>query len=301
MKNQNRCNIPLLTVFTPTYNRAKILGRTYESLCKQENKDFIWLIIDDGSSDNTGELVKQWQKQQNGFEIQYIYKENGGMHTAHNTAYENIITDLNVCIDSDDMMAENAVETIYRIWGKISDCNYAGIIGLDADFDGKILGTGFSEEGSSTTLSGFYQKGGKGDKKLVYRTDLMKKYPPYPVFGNEKLVPLSYKYLLCDQDYQLYATNSILCNVEYQPEGSTNNMWKQRVRNSKGFAFHKSICMKYPAGIKKLIKDTILYIAFSKLSNNQEYVRESPRKLLTILLIPLGLCMYVIIKKKSGL
>ena len=102
----------LLTVFTPTYNRAHTLHRTYESLCNQDCKDFIWLIIDDGSTDHTDDLVKSLQQKDNGFEIQYIYKENGGMHTAHNTAYENIYTELNVCIDSDDKMAPGAVRMI---------------------------------------------------------------------------------------------------------------------------------------------------------------------------------------------
>ena len=101
-----------LTVFTPTYNRADTLLRTYESLCVQDCKDFIWLIIDDGSDDCTAQRIDSWKHKENGFEIQYIYKENGGMHTAHNTAYENIHTELNVCIDSDDKMAPNAVRKI---------------------------------------------------------------------------------------------------------------------------------------------------------------------------------------------
>ena len=103
-----------LTVFTPAYNRAHTLPRTYESLKKQSNKDFIWLIVDDGSSDSTAELVKEWQKKEVEFEIQYIYKRNGGMHTAHNIAYENIYTELNVCIDSDDCLADDAVNFIWN-------------------------------------------------------------------------------------------------------------------------------------------------------------------------------------------
>ena len=109
----------LLTVFTPAYNRASTLPRTYQSLCEQECKDFIWLIVDDGSSDNTRELVEGWKNQDNGFEIQYIYKKNGGMHTAHNVAYENIHTELNICIDSDDRMAEGAVKKIKTAWLKV--------------------------------------------------------------------------------------------------------------------------------------------------------------------------------------
>ena len=78
----NKTADPLLTIFTPAYNRAHTLSRTYESLCRQSCKDFIWLIVDDGSADNTVELVRDWQSRDNGFTIQYIYKENGGMHTA---------------------------------------------------------------------------------------------------------------------------------------------------------------------------------------------------------------------------
>ena len=101
----------ILTVFTPTYNRAHTLTRTYESMYRQNCKDFIWLIVDDGSTDNTAELVKSWMKKDNGFEIRYVYKENGGMHTAHNTAYENIDTEINTCIDSVDMFAEGAAKS----------------------------------------------------------------------------------------------------------------------------------------------------------------------------------------------
>ena len=135
-----------ITVFTPAYNRAHTLPRTYESLCQQNCKDFIWLIVDDGSIDNTVELIKEWQIKDNGFEIRYIYKENGGMHTAHNVAYENIDTELNVCIDSDDRLAENAVKKILEKWNEVKDLGYAGLIGLDADLDGNLIGKGFSYE-----------------------------------------------------------------------------------------------------------------------------------------------------------
>ena len=129
-----------LTVFTPAYNRAHTIGRTYKSLCSQKCKDFVWLIVDDGSTDNTAELVKDWMSKDNGFEIQYIYKENGGMHTAHNVAYRNIHTELNTCIDSDDALSENAVEKIINKWNQIKSRGYAGIIALDANMNtGKVI------------------------------------------------------------------------------------------------------------------------------------------------------------------
>ena len=290
-----------LTVFTPAYNRAHTLSRTYESLRAQGNKNFIWLIVDDGSTDNIAELVKSWQYKENGFEIQYIYKENGGMHTAHNTAYENIHTELNVCIDSDDCMAENAVEKILEKWEEVKNRGYAGIIGLDADLNtGKLIGKGFAEGMTETTLSGYYAAGGLGDKKLVYRTDVIKEYPPYPVFEGEKYVALAYKYRLIDQKYKLAVLPEVLCDVEYQATGSSATMWKQYVKNPKGFAFWRKVCMEYPESSKRLIVDCIHYVAESVLAKDRNFIKESPRKLLTICCIPVGIVMCWMIKKKEN-
>ena len=168
-----------LTVFTPTYNRARTLQRTYESLCRQDCKEFIWLIIDDGSTDGTSELVQSWQRKENGFEVQYIYQENGGMHTAHNTAYENIDTELNMCIDSDDYLTDDAVEKILSFWGKNKDEKYGGIIALDIFQNGEIIGKKLPEQ-KSIAYNDYYEYGGTGDKKVIYRTDVITKYPPYP-------------------------------------------------------------------------------------------------------------------------
>lgn len=279
-----------ITVFTPAYNRAYTLPRTYESLKKQGNKNFIWLIVDDGSTDNTKELVNKWISEEKEFTIQYIYKENGGMHTAHNVAYQNITTELNVCIDSDDCLAENAIDKILTFWNKNKSDKYAGIVGLDSDLNGNLIGKDFDNL-KETTLSGYYANGGKGDKKLVYRTDVINKYPKYPVFEGEKYVGLNYKYLLIDQDYKLLVLNEVLCNVEYQEDGSSNSMWKQYYRNPNGFAFLRKFYMQYNISLKRNIMDCIHYVSSSKLAKNKHYIKESPKKLLTILMIPFGLLL----------
>ena len=281
-----------LTVFTPAYNRAHTLPGTYESLCQQDCRDFIWLIVDDGSTDGTDLLVQSWQQRDKGFEIRYIYKENGGMHTAHNTAYEHIDTELNVCIDSDDRMAEGAVAKIINFWNSVKDNaeDLAGIIGLDADFSGKIIGKGFPKESRFTTLSGYYAVGGKGDKKLVYRTDVMREMPPYPVYPGEKYNSLAYKYLMCDQKYRLAVLNEVLCLVDYQPDGSTANMFRQYLANPKGFAFTRITDMiYYPASKKRMFMTGVHYCSSSIIARNKYFIRESPRKLLTICCIPFGL------------
>lgn len=290
-----------LTVFTPAYNRAHTLPRTYESLLRQSCKDFVWLIVDDGSADNTADIVRHWQEADNGFEIRYIRKENGGMHTAHNTAYANIDTELNVCIDSDDCMADGAVERILNEWGLVRHLGYAGIIALDADLDGNVLGTGFPAGMTETTLCGYYAGGGSGDKKLIYRTDVINRYPPYPVFEGERYVALAYKYRLIDQDYKLAVLDEVVCNVEYLPDGSSGTMWKQYLKNPRGFAFWRKVCMQYPESGKRMIADCIHYVAESTIAGNRKFVQESPRKLLTALMTPAGVLLAAVIKKKNQL
>ena len=294
-------NNTLLTIFTPAYNRAQTLIRTYESLQKQTCKDFIWLIIDDGSSDNTRELAERWREEEQSFTIQYIHKENGGMHTAHNTAYQNIHTELNTCIDSDDAMPEDAVEKILSKWNEVKDKGYAGIIALDANMaDGKVIGKGFPDGVKETTVSGYYAAGGSGDKKLIYRTDIINKYPEYPVFKGEKYLSLAYKYRLIDQDYKMAVLNEIVCLVEYQADGSTNNMIHQYYKNPKGFAFWRKIRMKYPDSKKRVFIDCIHYVAESRMAGNKHYIKESPEKVMTVMALPAGIVLEKVIRKRNG-
>lgn len=288
-----------LTVFTPAYNRAHTLPRTYQSLRLQDCKDFVWLIVDDGSSDNTAEIVCNWQKKDNGFEIRYIYKENGGMHTAHNVAYENIDTEINVCIDSDDCLALGAVRKILEKWREVKNLGYAGLIGLDADLDGNLIGKGFPKGMFETTLAGYYAAGGCGDKKLVYRTDVIKQYPSYPVFEGERYVALAYKYRLIDQDYKLAIINEVLCNVEYQVDGHSAGMWKEYFHSPKGFAFYRMVCMRHPETSKRLIIDCVHYCSSSLIARNRNYIKESPCKLLTVACTIPGVVLAMITRKKA--
>ena len=221
------------------------------------------------------------------------------MHTAHNAAYANIHTELNTCIDSDDMLAVGAVEKILRKWAEVKDKGYAGIVGLDADFEGKIIGKDFPAAATETTLSGYYAAGGTGDKKLVYRTDIIHAYPEYPVFEGEKYVSLAYKYLLIDQDHKLAVLNEVLCNVEYQPDGSSRNMLRQYLRNPQGFAFIRKENLKYIKDWKRNVTDVIHYCSSSQISGNPHYVRESPRPFLTALCIPAGRLLTAYIRKKA--
>ena len=284
-----------LTIFTPTYNRAHTLHRTYQSLSSQTCKDFEWLIIDDGSTDNTFEIVKSWISEAD-FNIRYIYQENQGMHGAHNTAYRNITTELNTCIDSDDYMPIDAVENIISFWNKKRNDKYAGFIGLDQREDGSIIGTPFPNNMHETTLIEFYANGGKGDKKLVYRTDVIKKYPEYPIFKGERYVGLAYKYMLIDQDFTMLTLNKPLVTVEYQEDGSSNTMWKQYWNNPQGFAFFRKTEMVVAPTFKRKFISCVHYVSSSLISKNKNFIKESPKKLLTMLAVIPGIMLYYITK-----
>lgn len=286
-----------LTIFTPAYNRARTLERTYQSLCKQTCKDFEWLIIDDGSTDNTAEIVNDWIKESD-FMIRYIYQENQGMHGAHNTAYKNITTELNTCIDSDDYMPNDAVENIITFWENNRNNKYAGFIGLDQREDGSIIGTSFPSEMKETTLMDFYAKGGTGDKKLVYQTDIIKQYPEYPLFAGERYVGLAYKYMLIDQDYKMLTLNKPLVTVEYQVDGSSNMMWKQYWNNPRGFAFFRKTEMVVAPTLKRRFISCIHYVSSCIISKNKNLYKESPQRMLTLFAIIPGIVLFAIIKHK---
>ena len=286
-----------ITVFTPTYNRAYSLPQLYKSLCRQTSQDFVWLVIDDGSTDDTAQLVQSWIKE-NKIDIQYIYQENQGMHGAHNTAYKNIVTELNVCIDSDDFMPTSAIDNILKFWNENGSKKYGGIVGLDVDKDDKIIGNKLPENRKSTTLYGYYARGGKGDKKLVLRTEIVKKYPPYPLFEGERFVPLGILYLMIDQVYELLILNKPLCVVEYMPDGSSMNILKQYTKNPKGFLYARKLRMNYPVSFLENIKNVLHYVSFSLFAKEKRIIRNSPKRLLTFFLFPLGVLLNQYIQHK---
>lgn len=281
-----------LTIFTPSYNRAYTLHKCYESLKNQTYKDFTWLIIDDGSTDNTKELVDTWINEEI-IEIKYHYQNNQGMHGAHNTAYELIDTELNVCIDSDDYMPEDAVEKIIKFWNKNKRDDLAGIIALDAYEDGSVIGDKFPDNIKETTLfevNNIHKI--PGDKKLVYRTELTKKYP-YPLFEGERYVGLAYKYYKLDEEYKLATLNEVICIVEYLDDGSSNNMLRQYRKNPRGFAFYRVENMKHSrASFKFKLKESIHYVSSSLIAKNKRFLLETPHKLLTIISMPIGIGLY---------
>lgn len=291
-----------LTVFTPTYNRAHTLPRTYESLLQQTCKDFEWLVIDDGSSDNTQKLVNGWIKE-NRIPITYLHKENGGLFTGYNTAYANIDTELCVCIDSDDFMPENAVELIVNHWRKYGSEKYAGITGLDFTLDRNPIGGYFPNDLKEGYIIDLYlKKIHSGDTKQVMRTEIMKSIPPMEGFPGEKNFNPIYLLLQADNLLPSLFLNENLCFVEYQigADSMSQGIFRQYLDSPNSFAKMRLLEMSLKRNsFKNLLRVNIHYNSSTIIASDPNWLTNSPRKLLTILTRPLGWILSKYIKIKA--
>jgi len=289
----------ILTVFTPTYNRAYCLPQCYEGMKTQTCRDFIWMIIDDGSTDGTKELAAGWQAE-GLVEIVYVYQRNQGMHGAHNTAYENIKTLLNTCIDSDDYMPPDAVQKIVEFWQLNGGDKYSGIAALDCDADGNVIGTELPDNIKSSRYFDLYHKHKvRGDKKLIYRSELTREYP-YPIFEGEKYVGLACKYTKIDINYEMLILNQPVCCVEYMLDGSSNNMMKSYVNNPRGFAYIRREAMALPmGGFSHKFQQAVHYVSSSIFAKDADFLRNSPKKLTTLLALPFGMLLNIYIRFKA--
>ena len=291
-----------LTIFTPTYNRAHTIERTYHSLCRQSCKEFDWLIIDDGSTDNTASIVKAWVAE-NKIPIRYVYKENGGLYTGYNVAYSLIESELCVCVDSDDYMPDDAVEKIYRCWIERGGEQYAGLIGLDFHLDGTPIGGYFPTGLDNVWFIDLYiKKLHLGDVKPVLRTDLMKTVAPMVGFEGEKNFNPAYMMMqVCDR-YPILLLNENLCFVDYQTglDSMSAGIWKQ-YRNSP-HSFQKQRILELQLvhnSWKNRIRVAIHYVASSLIAHDKGWLRKSPKKWITVLVSPMGLVLYLLILYKS--
>lgn len=293
---------PTLTIFTPTYNRADLLTRGYQALKQQKCKDFEWLIVDDGSTDNTRDVVCGFQEQDNGFEIKYIYKENGGLHTGYNCAIAHADTELCMCVDSDDWIAENAVERILMLWGQVKRDDCAGIVAQDIDPDGNptcvIDGSGYINLNAYDVTHRW-----AGDRKLVIRTELYKAVAPMPSFPGEKNFNPQYMHYKIAQDYTFYVLNEPICIVDYQDTGMSAGIYKQFLNSPNSFAeFRRMQMTMRPNNWKFIIKSAIHYDSSCILAGKySEIATKSPRKVLTMLVMPIGYALSRYIQHKAEL
>lgn len=296
-----------ITIFTPTYNRGneKCLGQCYKDLCAQTCKDFVWLIIDDGSTDGTREFVRPWLDknimEQNGFEIKYVYKKNGGTHTGYNKAFDLCETELIFCFETDDELLPKAIEMIYKAAegrmydesiGLISTTHYIG--------RNEIIGTPvIGKEKLISFQECYYKYHIKGDKFFVYKMKSIGDYR-FPEYDGEKLCGTSAMLLTIHGKYLI--VNENIYNKSYLEDGySHGDVALNLAKSPKGFSYLNKVKLAEIRNIRSTVKSAIHYIGCSLLSGNTEIIKNSPRKCWTILLYPFGIVWYLLLRKKRRL
>lgn len=223
-----------VTVFTPTYNRAYILGDLYHSLQRQTCMDFEWLIVDDGSADDTKALVASWQGEKNPFPIRYVYQENGGKCRAINRGLKEADGRLFFTVDSDDYLTDDAIEKVIRWDGELPKdghfCGYVGNRGITPTQTPNRLFPGGYLDG--TALDRYDQV--DGERAFVFYTDIHRKYL-YPEFPGEKFLTEAVTWdLMAHDGYKMRFYNDIIWIWEYKDDGLTRAGYRVFLENPQG-------------------------------------------------------------------
>lgn len=237
-----------LTVFTPTYNRSNLLDRLFRSLCSQGRYDFEWLVVDDESTDDTDEKMREFiNDKECKFQIKYLKQKHGGKHRAINYALDNAEGEFFFIVDSDDYLVENAVEKVYGWLQDISEINkFAGVSGL------KVKEAELKEaykKNSFVDVGGFEREyyGLLGDHAEIYRTDLMRKNK-FPEYDGEYFVTEAVCWdAIAADGYIIRWYDEPIYVYDYLPEGLTMqgaNKLQGNIKNHKGFCHYVSQAIK---------------------------------------------------------
>ena len=259
-----------LAILTPTYNRAYILDKLYDSLLNQSVFDFKWYIVDDGSNDNTREKCSEFLNEK--FEIAYFYKENGGKHTALNRGIREISEELTIIVDSDDYLVPDAVETIVNDWKQLKDrANVGGLSYYKLFPNGAVVGERYP--GSSMVIDTFTNMrvniGVRGDKAEVHRTALLAEFP-FPEFEGEKFLSEAIVWnSISKAGYKLAFIDKGIYVCEYLPDGLTAAGRRNQLKNPLGTMEHARTFIHKSVNRKIRFKYMLQFTAvrpFAKLS-----------------------------------
>jgi len=258
----------LITVFTPAYNRANLLPRLYDSLCKQTFMDFEWIIVDDGSVDDTRKVIQSLALDDSNpekiFPVRYFYQVNGGKHRAVNHGVREAKGELFFIADSDDMLPPDALENVARAYEEIkNDNSFAGVCGLDGTFEGKVIGSGLRQEILDTpSVDIRFKYGVTGDMKEVFRTSVLKEFP-FPEIEGERFCPEMLLWNRIATKYKLRYFNQIIYLAEYQEDGISAGIVKARMKSPVASMMTYAELMDFPVvPAKEKLKAAINYWRF---------------------------------------
>ena len=283
-----------LTVFTPTYNRGYLIEKLYNSLVVQTFKNFEWLIVDDGSTDDTEELCQQFIKEKK-LRIKYEKQNNGGKHRAINNGVKKATGELFFIVDSDDQLVENALERIIFYYDKIRDNNdIGGICGVKILFSGRPPGgeLPFSEL-TCNSLDFRHKYHIKGDMAEVFKTDILRDYP-FPEYTNEKFCPEVLIWNRIAQKYKLLYFNENIYLCDYLEDGLTKKITNIRMKSPLATMDTYAELFSYDISIIQKMKACINYWRFS-FNTDISFYRKTKRikGLFNILCIPISYLMYL--------
>ena len=290
-----------ITILTPTYNRASCLGELYESLKKQTIKDFEWLVIDDGSTDETKQLIEKFQKE-NAFTIRYIRKQNGGKHTALNVGIKDIDSELVFIVDSDDMLVEEAVATVltyHKKYGKRKDlCGYSF---LRVFPDGKINGKKFPKKEwiASYIDARINNDDTHSDKAEIFFANILKKYP-FPEYKGEKFLGEDIVWIRMAKKYNMVHINKGIYIGQYLNEGLTNNRRINNIKSPVGCMNRAKEFLIPEIKFKYRVKAAIQFLVYGKFAKQHfmKMIRQSDYKLLLLIVWIPSLILFNNWKKK---
>ena len=258
----------MITIFTPTYNRAKTLIRVYNSLKVQTCKKFEWLIIDDGSVDNTKELVDTWIKESI-INIRYIYQENHGKTYSLNQGVKAAKYEWFFCLDSDDYLAIDAIEILNFNLEKIKNSELIGIIALKRNIYAKEEKIKKISTGTILSFAELYRKYKfNGETVMIYKTKDLKNNL-FPIIDGEKFIPEQYLYDRMDNIGNLYFISNCIYFYEYQPDGYTKNMNQILKANPRGYLIAGNQRFKYSKLFRNKIRGAIQVNIANMLLNNK--------------------------------
>ena len=281
------------TIFTPTYNRKELLTKLYGSLKKQTYKDFEWIVVDDGSSDGTKEIVQNFIDEKK-LDIKYYYKENGGKQRAYNYGAEKACGELFICLDSDDEYVADGLEIIEKYWKKYEQNEeIAGMGYLSVYPNEKVIGTEFPENEMIATQFDIYNKYKvKGDKGLMFRTSVIKKYP-FPVFYEEKFITEAIVYNRISEKYKMLYVNEKIEIKEYQEDGLTSGYNDLLLRNPKGQALYHNEKNRHYMNFREKLLNNAVYYKFCRIAGYSflKMWKESISKMFFLMALPIGIYM----------
>ncbi len=252
---------PSITIFTPTYNRFHTLSRLFKSLCNQTCNDFEWIVIDDGSSDNTENFFSSIIAKQNLFQITYKKKKNGGKHRAINDGVKIAQGRLFFIVDSDDYLTEDAVEKILSYESTLDYSHkWAGISGLKGLSKAQIVGQAEIKERFIDAKNTEREKLKLlGDKAEAYYTEILRKYP-FPEFDNEKFITEEVVWnAIANDGYYIRWFKDIIYICEYLDDGLSKNRQKNSESSPKGVLYWRKIQLKAFPNDFEMWKRTFLY------------------------------------------